>query len=120
MAVKTEIWIKAHMRRCFNAGMTCAVVRRGASEAGTVMFVVATAHDAHWVYMPAPGPAYDETGSRKFVIRNKDPHPMTGGEVAAFVDRQLSFDPDLWVIDIDDPSGTGLLDIEAPPRRPEL
>lgn len=120
MAVKTEIWIKAHMRRCFNAGLTCAVVRRGAAEAGTVIFVVSSSPDAHWVYMPAPGPTYDESGVRRFVVRNAAAQPMSAGEVQSFVDRQLSFDPDSWVIDIDDPSGCGLLERDMRTEQPDV
>ena len=116
MAVKTEIWIKAHMRRCFGEGLTCVVVRRGAPEAGTIIVVVTQSRDTHRLYMPAPGPGYDEIGARRFVSANMAGQPMTQDEVSRFVERQLSFDPDIWVIDIDDPSGTGLLDLERAPE----
>jgi hypothetical protein len=40
MSVKTEIWVKAHLRRCFAAGLTGVVARRGAAEAGAVFVKV--------------------------------------------------------------------------------
>ena len=32
--------------------------------------------------------------------------------VDAMIAREVRFDPDLWVLDIDDPAGSGLLDAD--------
>ena len=45
---------------------------------------------------------------------------MTQMEVDAFVERQLNFDPDIWVVDIDDSSGTGLLSLQNAHQPPEF
>lgn len=114
MAVKTEIWVMGHLRRCFGAGLTGVVARRGAAEAGAVFVRVVVGRGEVRLFAPAPGPAYDEEGRRTWI------EPLGGAAVAEeeagrFLERQVSFDPDVWILDIDDPKGEGLLDV--PPRR---
>jgi hypothetical protein len=36
--------------------------------------------------------------------------PVTQEEIERFLARQVAFDPDIWILDIDDPAGTALLD----------
>jgi hypothetical protein len=106
--LKTEIWVMAHLRRCFAAGLTGVVARRGASEAGAVFVKVTQPDGGTNLFGPAPGPAYSEEGDRRWS------HPLGTDPVAAetadgFLARQVAFDPDLWILEIDDRSGTGLL-----------
>ena len=103
--------MKGHLRRCFAEGLTCAVVRKGAAEAGTVLVVVRINHDQHRLYGPPPGPAYDEEGQRRWLALF-DGKSVRQAEIDDYITKQLNFDPDIWVVDIDDPSGTGLLNIE--------
>lgn len=112
MAVRTEIWVKAHLRRCFAAGLTGVVARRGADEAGAVFVKVTRGADAVLLFGSPPGPAYDDHGRRRWVMP-LGPEPVAAEAVDAFLSRQTSFDPDLWVLDIDDPKGTGLIETGA-------
>jgi hypothetical protein len=109
MSVKAEIWVKAHLRRCFAAGLTGVVARRGAAEAGAVFVKVTVPGGMGRVLAPAAGPTYDEDGRRRWVA------PLGNGlvqqdDIDRFLSRQIAFDPDLWIVEIDDPGGTGLLD----------
>jgi hypothetical protein len=110
MSVKTEIWVKGHLRRCFIAGLTGVVARRGAAEAGAVFVKVTLAAGAARLLAPAAGPAYDEDGGRnwEFPLGRE---PLKPDDIDRFLDRQIAFDPDIWILDIDDPGGTGLLDM---------
>ena len=110
MSVKTEIWVKAHLRRCFAAGLTGVVARRGAAEAGTVFVRVALAAGTARLLAPAAGPAYDEEGRRRWEFPLGE-EPLKQDEVDRFLERQMAYDPDIWILDIDDPGGTGLLDL---------
>jgi len=40
MSLKSEIWVKGHLRACFVAGLSGVVARRGATEAGAVYLQV--------------------------------------------------------------------------------
>lgn len=109
MAVKTEIWVKAHLRRCFAAGLTGVVARRGAEEAGSVFVKVTLPSGMGRVMAPAPGPAYDALGDRRW-IEPLGSTPVAMEDIDRFLARQVAIDPDVWILDIDDPSGTGLLE----------
>ena len=110
MSVKTEIWVKGHLRRCFAAGLTGVVARRGATEAGAVFVKVTLAAGTARLLAPAAGPAYDEEGGRRWEFP-LGREPLKLDEIDRFLDRQTAFDPDIWILDIDDPGGTGLLDV---------
>lgn len=109
MAVKTEIWVKAHLRRCFAAGLTGVVARRGAAEAGVVFVKVTLPGGMGRVLAPAAGPTYGEDGGRRWAAPLGN-GPVPQDDVDRFLARQIAFDPDIWILDIDDPGGTGLLD----------
>lgn len=89
-----------------------AVARKGAAEAGAVIVVVRREHDKLSAYGPPPGPAYDEDGHRRWQALF-DGKVVGQAEVDQFIDRQTNIDPDIWVVDIDDPSGIGFLEVEA-------
>lgn len=106
MAVKTAIWVAAHLRRCFGQGLTGVIARRGAEEAGSVLVRVILRDGSIRLFGPAPGPAFDESGRRRF--RLKLAATLDEASVVdAMIARELRFDPDLWVVDIDDPAGVG-------------
>lgn len=109
MSLKAEIWVKAHLRRCFAAGLTAVVARRGAAEAGAVFIKVSLPGGAVRLLAPAPGPTYDDAGRRSWVAPLGN-DPVSPEEVERFLARQTAVDPDIWILDIDDASGSGLLD----------
>lgn len=114
MAVKTAIWVAAHLRRCFGQGLTGVIARRGAEEAGSVLVRVILRDGSIHLFGPAPGPAFDEAGRRRF--RLKLTATLDEASVVdAMIARELRFDPDLWVVDIDDPAGSGLLEADFSP-----
>lgn len=90
----------------------CAIARKGASEAGSVFIVVRREADRLRAYGPPPGPAYGDDGARRWQALF-DGRVVSQAEVDQFIARQAAIDPDIWVVDIDDPSGLGLLDIDA-------
>jgi hypothetical protein len=108
MALKSKIWVKGHLRACFVAGLSGVVARRGAEEAGAVYVQVFVAPDRVILRAPAPGPAFHAQGHRSWSFP-LGKAPVTPAEARAYLDRQIAFDPDIWIVDIDDPAGTGLL-----------
>jgi hypothetical protein len=108
--LKSEIWVKAHLRRCFGAGLTAVVAHKGAPEAGAVYIQVTIAPDQVKVFAPEPGPTYNEDGQRNWYMPLGS-DPVSDKAAAQYFKRQKSFDPDIWIIDIDDRSGSGLLDL---------
>jgi len=107
--LKSEIWVKAHLRRCFAAGLTAVIANKGAPEAGAVYVQVTISSQLVRVFAPAPGPAYNDDGARNW-SQPLGELPVKVEAANTYFARQLSFDPDIWIIDIDDPQGTGLLE----------
>ena len=108
MSVQSHIWVKAHLRRCFAQGLSGVVVSRGAPEAGAVFVRVIISRDETRLFAPPPGPLWNEAGERNW-FEPLGNAPVTPQEAEAWLARQKKFDPDIWIIDIDDRSGTGLL-----------
>lgn len=100
MRVTTEFWVSSVVRRAFSSGGYAAIARRGASEAGTVMILVRDRFGETTLYGPAPQTSYDyaKPEERRFVelVRTSD-----DGVVQGRIERELRFDPDVWVLDLD-------------------
>ena len=106
--LRSDIWVDAYRRRCEKLGGFVTLRRRGASEAGAIFLCVSRADRCVDVYGPAPQSAYAHEGmSRKFMRLNRDPWTLLDSE--PFLDKQLRFDPDLWILDIDDGRGRHFL-----------
>ena len=104
MRLKSAIWVSALLRRHQAAGRYGAVVRKGAEEAGAVYVIVNHLDGSLHLFGPAPGPAYDDAGERRFALE------LGGATAAAAIDaliaRRRASDPDIWVVEIEDRTGT--------------
>lgn len=103
--LRTELWVKAQIRACGVQAVPAFVRRRGDAEAGTVTLLVDDMKDGVSVYSAAYGPE----GVRGWIAANAGA-PMTPADAEAYIRRQADIDPDLWVIEIEDPQGRYALD----------
>lgn len=108
--LKSEIWVKAHLRRCFLSGLTAVIANKGAPEAGAVYVQVTISAQEVRVFAPAPGPTYNDDGHRTW-SQPLGTAPVLPDKAHDYFARQKSFDPDIWIIDIDDREGIGLLEL---------
>ena len=109
--LKSEIWVHAFLRRAFTQGHYGAVLRKGAAEAGTIYVVINRLDGTVRVLGPPPGSAIDETGER---LWSEVIPPVTSAtEVASFATRLAKFDPDIWIVEVEDRTGTAGLVVRA-------
>lgn len=108
---RTDLWVKAYLRRCFSAGLTGVISQKGAPEAGAVFVRIFIDATSVVLLSAPPGQTYDEAGERRWYSVSGDA-PMSAGDADDFIAKQRKFDPDIWVVDIDDRSGTGLLEFD--------
>ncbi len=97
-----EFWVQAYLTRLRLADIPAFVTRRGDATAGAVI-VKSTRLDGT---AAAFSRSYDATGARIWT-------PLAEGaetEVDAALERQQRFDPDLWIIEVEDRQGRTLLD----------
>jgi hypothetical protein len=104
MRLKSEIWVHAFLRRAFVEGRYGAVLRKGAPEAGAVYVVVNRLDGTIRLLGPPPGPAIDEQGERRFT--EVVPKVTMMEELGKFTERMAKFDPDFWIVEVEDRSGT--------------
>ena len=104
MNLKSEIWVKALIRRAAVANAPAMVVRRGHSDAGTIYVKVARLDGTAEVY----GPTYGKEGERVW-MRVTGADPVTDAEADAYLVRQEKFDPDIWVVEVEDKEGRHFL-----------
>jgi hypothetical protein len=111
MRLKSSIWVAAYLRRCQTAGVFGAVRRRGAEEAGAVFIKVALLDGNAVLYVPAPQTVYDDSRpiERLFMPISKQPLPEQAVEER--LQKEIRFDPDAWIVEIEDRAGRHFLDL---------
>jgi hypothetical protein len=111
MRLKSAIWVAAYIRRCAVEGVVATLRRRGAEEAGAIYIIVNRLDGTADFYAPAPQAAFDETKpvDRAFTPALKE-IPAPESRIEAFLARESRFDPDIWVVEIEDRSGRHFLD----------
>ena len=112
MRLKSGIWVAAYVRRCHLEGAFAAVRRRGSDEAGAVFIKLNRLDGSADVYGPAPQSAFDEArpADRAFVASLKG-QPVPEADVEAYLARQIRFDPDVWIVEVEDRAGRHFLDV---------
>src|SRR5262249_28829856 len=109
--LKSGIWVAAYIRRCQIEGAQAMLRRRGAEEAGAVFIKISRLDGTAQVFGPAPQTAFDDARptDRAFVRSLKGENP-TEGDAEAYLARQIKFDPDIWIVEVEDREGRHLLD----------
>lgn len=99
----THVWVSAYLRHLSLADIPAYVTARGDATAGAVLVKLATLDGQARAYVREWDLVAD---SRRWTVLAEGPER----EVDAAVTRQRSFDPDLWVIEIEDRQGRHLLE----------
>jgi hypothetical protein len=111
MRLKSSIWVAAYLRRCQTEGVFGAVRRRGAEEAGAVFVKVALLDGNAMLYAPAPQTAYDDSRPIERVFAPVSAQPVPEQAVEDRLAREIRFDPDVWIVEIEDRAGRHFLDL---------
>ncbi|MEN8895395.1 MAG: DUF1491 family protein [Yoonia sp.] len=103
MRLTADIWVSAYLARLRVQDIPAFVVSRGDATAGAVLIKLNTLDGQACCYQRS----FDlMTGDRKWVVLVEGLEP----DVDASIAKQRSFDPDLWVIEVEDKQGRHLLD----------
>jgi hypothetical protein len=108
MRLRSGIWVSAYLRQCQAAGVPVVVVRRGDDAAGAIFIAIDLLNGAVRVYAPAPAGLEGSEVERRWVA-------SFGGRAASRVEadgllaRELKFDSDIWVIEVEDRLGRHFL-----------
>lgn len=102
--LKAGLYVKALIRRAEVAGAQAYVVRRGTEEAGALFLKLARLDGTCTVLSQA------RRGEGELVWMK--PLGETSDDAAAgkYFEKQLRFDPDLWIVEIEDRQGRAFVD----------
>ena len=109
MRVVTDLFVSALVRRVLAAGGFAAVEHKGAAEAGAVFIRQRFRDGLETLYGPAPQSLFGEGDQdRRFEIRAER---CQARECEAIIAREVRFDPDLWLVELEADDVTGLITI---------
>ena len=101
----TELWVKAHVKRCSVAGVPVIVARRGDPHSGIVILKLNQLEAGCRVMSQMR----DLEGKLGW-LEALDGALVPEAEADAYIARQAERDPDLWVIEIEDREGRHWVD----------
>lgn len=108
MRVKSEIWVKAYLRRVMSVGAAVYVTRSGDASAGAVFIHVDDLAGAHRLFVPAPA-GLDEASDERRWIAGLGGAVASAEQVGDYLRQQVKYDPDLWLIEVEDKDGRHFL-----------
>ena len=106
--LKTELRVQAWLRQCSVAGLMATIARKGYPDAGALFLKVNRFGGGCEVFSGVTGP----DGAAAW-LRGTGPRPVTEKEADAYLARQTTYDPDLWVLEIEDPKAKFVLDAKV-------
>lgn len=100
MRLTSEFYVSALLRRVFGAGGFGAVLRRGATEAGSIFVLCRRSFGAVSLYGPAAQASYDSARpeERLFTLIADE---VPEDEVTRRLEREQKFDPDIWIVEVE-------------------
>lgn len=102
--LKSGIFVRALIRRAQVAGAQGFVVRKGSEEAGAVFIKVARLDGTAFVLAQA------RAGDGELVWTRPLGEACDDARASAYFERQVTFDPDIWVVEIEDREGRAFVD----------
>ncbi len=103
ISLKTELYVKAHLKRLEIQGIPAYVIRHGDDDAGELIVKLSTMDGKASMFQREYNA---ETRERIWVCVLE----TSEAEVDASIQTQCGFDPDLWVLEIEDAKGRHFLE----------
>jgi len=97
-ALKANIWVKAQIRICDANFIPVIVARRGDPDAGTVLLKLNRMTEGVEVFSQVR-----TAGGERAWMRGTGDDLVDEQQADAYIDKRLNFDPDIWVLEIEDP-----------------
>lgn len=109
MRLRSDIWIAAYLRRCDVEGVTAVLRRRGAAEAGSIFVKIDRLDGSCALFGPAPQSQVDHDA--RLFARVHEQEWVDPAAAEARLKREIGFDSDLWIVEVEDRAGRNFLDV---------
>lgn len=110
MRLKSAVWVSAYIRQCAVQGLMAVVERRGEDSAGAIFIKIDLLDGTGFLFAPAPQSLTLEGDGERMWIAAAAGVALSDHEIADRIARERKFDPDLWLVTVEDRAGRHLLD----------
>jgi hypothetical protein len=110
MRLRSDIWVAAFLRRCASENLAVYLRRRGALEAGAIFVKIDRLDGTSALYAPAPQSEARGDVARTFARAHGDEW-IENALAESKLAKEIAFDPDLWIVEVEDRAGRVLLDL---------
>ncbi len=108
--LRSDIWVAAYLRRCSSENVVAVLRRRGSPEAGAIFIKIDRLDGFSALYSPAPQSEAREGMDRLFTRVHAEDW-LENSKVEAKLSREISFDSDLWIVEVEERQGRHFLDL---------
>ena len=109
MRLKSKIWIAGYVRRLAAVGVPAYVVHRGDDDAGSIYIRINKLDGTSLLFGPAPAGFSEIDNDRRWVLKWPD-GPRDDEEIERAMAQEIKFDPDHWLIEVEDRLGRHFLE----------
>jgi hypothetical protein len=112
--LRADIFVAALIRRAAGEGAFAVLRRRGAAEAGAIFVKIDCLDGRTALFGPAPQTELAESVERgvdRVFTRVHRDDWIEPEQAEGRLKRELDFDPDLWIVEIEDREGRAFLDL---------
>jgi hypothetical protein len=108
--LKTDIWVDSILRTANSAGAYAVLRKRGFADSGAVLIKLDYLDGTAQLLMPAAQNLLDDEGARAF--SKAFSQPQTNEKIEEKIKSEQNFDPDLWVLEIEDKQGRSFVELK--------
>lgn len=109
MRLRSDIWVSAYLRRCQVQGAPAVLRRRGAAEAGAIILRIDRLDGQSTLWGQAAASLLSEDTLGRCFARLHEAETMTTDKIEERLARELRFDPDLWIVEVEERAGRSFL-----------
>ena len=106
--VTSGFWVAAYVRRLNAQNVFCVVERRGAEQGGAIFVKIVSRDGTVRLFAPAPQNLLEDDGVRRFSELTRP--GQSEADIDARLAKEARFDPDFWLISVEDREGRHFLD----------
>lgn len=111
MRLTSDFFVSAYLRRVAGEGAFAALRRRGGTEAGAIFVLLDRLDGTVTLFGPAPQSTYDDRPMDRFFARLHKAEAILREDAEKRLNREMDFDPDCWIVEIEDRQGRHFLDV---------
>jgi hypothetical protein len=113
--LRSDFWIAAYLRRCNGEALSAMLRRRGAAEAGAILIKVDCLDGTAILFGPAPQTEVEDRESARTFVRLHKADRIPTPDAETKLRREIDFDPDVWIVEVEDRDGRVLIDDDLRP-----